>query len=184
MDLRAPARRRLVFASFLLLCAAAQYLAGRLSQPGSGHLVHVEHRKAMAAISLVQADGQQWQLQNHHGQVVLINLWATWCGPCQEETPGLVRLVEQHSHDLAILGLSLDAGGATELNKSKVAAFVHRFHVPYPIAFPGAGSQMGFGVDAIPTTILVDREGRIAKIYEGAVRQQVFQSDIEQLLRE
>ncbi len=177
-------KRTWALAFFLLLCAVTPYLARRLSEPAAGHLTRIAERKPMAALTLLQADGRQWQLRDHHGQVVLINLWATWCEPCQEETPGLVRLANAHPHDVAILGLSLDAGGATESNKAKIAAFIKRFHVPYPTAFPGAGSQMAFGVDAIPTTILVDREGRVAKVYEGAVRQQVFQRDIDQLLRE
>lgn len=175
----------LVFGSFLLLCAAVPYLASRFSEPAAGHLTRVAERKTMPALAFTRTDGQTWSLQDHRGQVVLINLWATWCGPCQEETPGLVRLAAARSaKDLVMLGLSLDAGGATAANKTKVAAFVHRFHVPYPIAFPAAGSQMGFGVDAIPTTILVDRQGRVAKIYEGAVHQRVFEKDIDELLRE
>ncbi len=171
-------------AVFLLLCGAIPYLVPRLREPWAGSLTLAGERKPMAALSLTQVDGRQWRLRDQQGKVVLINLWATWCGPCQEEAPGLVRLANESPDDLAILGLSLDAGGATAANQAKVARFVDRFHIPYPIAFPSPGSQMSFAIDAIPTTILVDRRGRVAKTYEGAVGSRVFRRDIDQLLRE
>ena len=181
--MKMPQERGVVLAAFLLLFAAATYLSHRLGEPGAGHLTPAAQRKPLADLSLMATHGRPWIISQQRGQVLLINLWATWCGPCQEETPGLVRLASAlPSRDLAIMGLSLDAGGSNQENLKKVSAFVDHFRVPYPIAFPSAGSQMEFGVEGIPTTILIDREGRVAKVYEGAVRQQVFQADIEQLL--
>ena len=177
--------RGLVFGALLLLFALAEYFSGRLGMPKAGQLKPIAQRKMMPALTTVDTHGNPWSIADHRGQVVLINYWATWCGPCQAETPGLVRLTQQEkSSGLAILAVSLDAGGATPANQQKVAAFATRYHVPYPIAFPPPGSQMEFGLDLIPTTVLVDRQGRIARLYEGAATEKVFASDIHQLQSE
>ena len=137
-------------------------------------------RQAAPAMVFERMDGGSWRLRDHQGQVVLINLWATWCGPCREETPGLVRLYrEMGPKGLEVVGLSLDVGG-----RDKVRAFAQRFAVPYPIVFPEPMSQLADTVEGVPTTILVDKEGRVAKTYVGAVEREVFVSDVNALLAE
>jgi len=177
--------RALVLALLLLLFAAVSFIAERLSEPSAGHITPIAARKPMPALALTDTANRPWTVTQHRGQIVLINFWATWCGPCLEEIPGLVSLAQTPTlKDQAILGISLDAGGNTPANQAKVTAFAGRFHVNYPLAFPPSGSHMEFGVEAIPTTLLIDRHGRIAKTYLGAVRRQVFQADIRQLLEE
>jgi cytochrome c biogenesis protein CcmG/thiol:disulfide interchange protein DsbE len=177
--------RALVLALLLLLFAAVTFIAERLSEPSAGHITPVAARKPMPALALADTAGQLWTVSQHRGQILLINFWATWCGPCIQETSGLVSLAQTPTlKDLAILGISLDAGGDTPANQAKVAAFAGRFHISYPLAFPPSGSHMEFGVEAIPTTLLIDRQGRVAKTYIGAVRREVFKVDIRQLLAE
>jgi cytochrome c biogenesis protein CcmG, thiol:disulfide interchange protein DsbE len=174
--------RALVLALLLLLFAAVTFIAERLGEPSAGHITVIAARKPMPALELTDTTNRPWTVSRHRGQIILINFWATWCGPCLKETPGLVQLAQTPAlKDLAILGISLDAGGNTPVNQAKVAAFASRFHVNYPLAFPPFGSHMEFGVEGIPTTLLIDRQGRIAKTYTGAVRRQVFQTDIQQL---
>ena len=123
-------------------------------------------------------------MEDHRGQAVVVNLWATWCGPCLEETPALVRAArEMDVKDVAMVGLALDSGGATEENKGKVADFAKHFGVKYPLAFPVGGVPMELEVGSIPTTILVDREGRVAKTYPGAVTAEVLEADVREVLR-
>ena len=80
---------------------------------------------------------------------------------------------------LAVVGVAIDEGGA-----DKVRKFVKDFGVPYPVVRPERLSQMEYGMEGVPTTLLVDREGRIAKTYVGAVRQADFATDVETLLAE
>jgi cytochrome c biogenesis protein CcmG/thiol:disulfide interchange protein DsbE len=141
-------------------------------------MVPVGARKSLPSVVLTQLDGGTWRLADHKGQVVLINYWASWCGPCREETPGLVRLSDEVK-GLAVVGISMDEG-----DKGPVRAFVRQMHVGYPIAFPEAMSQMAAGMVGLPTTVLVDREGRVAKTYVGATREGEFRRDVEELLRE
>jgi cytochrome c biogenesis protein CcmG/thiol:disulfide interchange protein DsbE len=134
----------------------------------------------MPELTMTQLDGGTWRMGEHRGQVVLVNYWATWCGPCWEETPGLVRLSrELGPRGLAVVGVALDTGG-----EEKVRKFVDDFHVPYPVVLPEKESQMEYGLEGVPTSVLVDRNGRIAKTYVGAVRERDFKTDVETLLGE
>jgi cytochrome c biogenesis protein CcmG/thiol:disulfide interchange protein DsbE len=155
-------------------------LAWHFGGKQTGGIVPAVSRREMPRMVLEQLDGGMWRMEDHHGQVVLINYWATWCGPCREETPGLARLSrELGAKGLAVVGVSLDDG-----DKGKVRSFVEAFRLPYPVAFPGQMSQMEQGLEGIPTTILVDREGRVAKTYVGAVREEDFREDAARLLAE
>jgi thiol-disulfide isomerase/thioredoxin len=146
----------------------------------AGGITPVAMRHLAPDMELEQIDGGSWRLREHRGQVVLINLWATWCGPCREETPGLVRLFhEDGPKGLVVVGLSLDVGG-----REKVREFARQFGVPYPIVFTEPMSQLADTVEGVPTTILVDRNGRVAKTYVGAVERAVFASDVDALLAE
>lgn len=135
-------------------------------------------RRLMPPVALERLGGGTWRLEDYRGQVVLINYWATWCGPCQEETPGLVRLAER-TKGLAVVGISMDEG-----DKGVVMGFVRRMHIGYPIVFPEPMSQEAAGMVGLPTTILVDREGRVAKTYVGETREAEFRKDVEQLAAE
>jgi cytochrome c biogenesis protein CcmG/thiol:disulfide interchange protein DsbE len=146
----------------------------------SGGIAPAGERRMMPALVMSQLDGGVWKMTDHRGQVVLVNYWATWCAPCWEETPGLIRLSrELGPRGLAIVGVALDEGGT-----EKVKKFVDEFHVPYPVTLPERMSQMEYGLAGVPTTVLVDRQGRVAKTYVGAVRQADFADDVNVLLKE
>lgn len=141
----------------------------------------VAKRQAMTAVELTQVGGGRWRLEDHRGEVVAVNLWATWCGPCREETPMMVRAVEElGAKGFAVVGVSLDEGD----REAKVRSFAKQYRVPYPMAFPDAMSQMSAGLEGIPTTLLIDRQGRVAKTYVGEVRESVLRADVGALLAE
>ena len=146
----------------------------------TGGITPAAARQPMPALAMARLDGGTWRMADHRGQVVLVNYWATWCGPCREETPGLVRLAKELGpQGLAVVGVSLDEGG-----REKVRAFVDEFRVPYPVTLPERMSQMEYGMEGVPTTVLVDRQGRVAKTYVGAVREADFKQDVGVLLAE
>ena len=80
---------------------------------------------------------------------------------------------------LAVVGVAIDEGG-----REKVQKFVEEFRVPYPVVMPERLSQVEYGLEGVPTTILLDRQGRVAKTYVGAVRQRDFAEDVRVLLAE
>ncbi len=173
-------RRSGVIVFFAVAATLAFFVSLRHSRVQAGSITPVATRRAAPDFVLERMEGGSWRLGDHRGQVVLINLWASWCGPCREETPGLVRLFEQDGpKGLEVVGLSLDEGG-----RDKVRSFARQFQVPYPIVFPESMSQLQDTVEGVPTTILVDKDGRVAKTYLGAVRREVFAADVAELLAE
>jgi cytochrome c biogenesis protein CcmG, thiol:disulfide interchange protein DsbE len=166
--------------SFAALAAALLVFALMHSARRSGGMTTLKSRRSMPLLVLPTLDGGMWRMQDHRGEVVVVNYWASWCEPCWTETPGLIRLAsELGPKGLSVVGVAMDEGG-----QDKVREFVQRFGVTYPVALPQPMSQMAYGLDGLPTTILVDRQGRVAKSYSGAVKEKYLRADVETLLKE
>jgi peroxiredoxin/rhodanese-related sulfurtransferase len=101
-----------------------------------------------------------FRLSEHRGQVVLLNFWATWCGPCVIEVPHLVQLQSEFAdRGLVIAGISQDSGDDAY---EEVRDFAARFNVNYSLLLdPGFAVSQKYGVQALPTTIVVDRNGAL-----------------------
>jgi peroxiredoxin len=115
-------------------------------------------------------NGKTISLSDYKGKVLFLNFWATWCPPCRAEIPGFVEAYTQEkTNGLEILGISLDQKGKTE-----VAAFVDQYKINYPIVLESRANQeklvddfqMG---DAIPTTFIIDKSGKIRHKQIGAI---------------
>ena len=170
-----PVRYGIGLATFVIAIWAWHYGTRQ-----SGGMTPVEQRRAMPELVMTRLDGGTWRMADHRGQVVLVNYWASWCGPCVEETPGLVRVAKELGpRGLAVVGIAMDEGGT-----QKVREFVDEFEVAYPVTLPPPLSQMTYGMMGLPTTVLLDRRGRVAKTYVGAVRQADFERDVRTLLAE
>jgi len=146
---------------------------------GSGEVKSGGDRKSAPTISMNDLNGRAWNLSDHQGKVVLVNFWATWCGPCRRETPDLVNLANKLGpKGLEVVGISLDQ------TKDVIPPFVASYKIPYPILLAPQSSPLTSQIRSIPTTLLIDKEGRIAKQYVGAMSESAFKQDIEQLLAE
>jgi cytochrome c biogenesis protein CcmG/thiol:disulfide interchange protein DsbE len=175
-----PNYRKLL--QYLLFAVAVLWiaLASQTWSDQSGGVRAVKDRHPVADLVMPQFNGSSWRLSDHRGQVVLINYWASWCAPCRQETPGLIDLARDYRYKgLSIVGVSMDEGG-----KRAVESFLSEFHVPYPVLMPDLTSPSAPAVEALPTSVLVDRNGRAAKSYVGAVRESVFRADVDRLLAE
>jgi thiol-disulfide isomerase/thioredoxin len=136
----------------------------------------------MDAMTLRQTDGGTWTLADHRGRVVLINYWATWCEPCLEELPALKRIGrEAGPKGLDMVGVSVDAGPDAQ---AKVRQYVTLFRVPYPVAFRDAKEDGAVDLMGLPVTLLLDRQGRVAKTYVGAIEGDEVAGDVATLLAE
>lgn len=138
----------------------------------------------MPAITQKLLNGETWKLRDHQGEVIAINYWASWCAPCWQETPVLVELSRELAPSgFTVIGIATDERNSEEIPVG-VIHFVERFHIPYAIAVTAPMSQIAYGMEGLPTTLLVDRKGRLAQVYAGSIQKTVFRSDVEILLRE
>lgn len=111
--------------------------------------------------------GAPIKLSNYNGKVLLVNLWATWCGPCRLETPELVKLHKEfRSQGVEVVGLSTENPDASA---DLVREFVHNFDVDYRVgwATPDVAITLMQGRDAIPQSFVISRSGRIVKRFVG-----------------
>lgn len=107
------------------------------------------------------ADGEELGVGDFAGKVVVLNFWASWCGPCREEQPELNEAARELGDDVAFLGVALQ-----ESSEANALAHEREFDVPYPSLYDPANEYAarykGVGPRSIPTTILIDRQGRVA----------------------
>jgi thiol-disulfide isomerase/thioredoxin len=111
------------------------------------------------------------------GKVVILNFWATWCPPCREEIPELVKLQEKYKDKLEIVGVSEDDDGP-----EKVAKFAQQHDMNYPIvmATPELIADYG-GVPALPTSFLIDPQGRVMQKHTGLYEYDVYEREVRAL---
>jgi len=132
-------------------------------------------------IDVTTLTGARFSLAEHRGQVVLVNFWATWCRPCRIEMPGFQKVYERYQdRGFTILGLSTDAGGG-----SVVEAYVEERGVDYPVAMATPPLRREFGgVREIPSSFLVDREGRIRYTVRGFWAGPALSAAVKRLIEE
>jgi peroxiredoxin len=120
-------------------------------------------------------DGKKVKLSDLRGKAVVVNFWATWCGPCKIEMPWLVDLQDKYrAQGLEILGVSVDEGSA-----DKVAAFVKDMGVNYTVLrSTDEVSNLYGGIDGLPTTFFVGRNGQIVDQSQGIVSKDVIENAI------
>jgi cytochrome c biogenesis protein CcmG/thiol:disulfide interchange protein DsbE len=135
---------------------------------------------------LADLAGGTLSLSDLRGKVVLLDFWATWCGPCRRGIPHLNALWKEH-HDagLEIVGISVDRGSQGATGADLVRSFAQKTPMSYRLVMADAATAQAYGgIRSIPTAFLIDREGRIRKRYVGLQAPQVFERDVAELLQE
>jgi len=114
--------------------------------------------------SLKTLDGQEITLSELKGKVILLDFWATWCGPCRESIPHLVQIYKSNQEKgFELIGMNLDKKGEVDM----VRHFVRSMDIPYPITMTPEDVARNYGVSGLPTTILIDKEGKIREKIVG-----------------
>jgi thiol-disulfide isomerase/thioredoxin len=165
-----------ILAALALCCAL---LAAAPAARAAGMEV-VLFKKPMAtpAMHLVTVGGRTIHLLALRGKVVLLNFWATWCGPCRMEIPEFEQLQRQYQGRIQVIGLSID-----ETPAAQVAAFARRLGINYPVVMATNAIQAKFGaVPAVPTTFVIDRQGEIVQRDVGLHSYAEFNAVIRALL--
>src|ERR1700722_1067485 len=123
-------------------------------------------------------DGGTVNLAAARGKVVLLNFWATWCGPCRMEVPDLVELQKKYQDRLQVIGLVID-----DTDEDAVRKFAKRYSINYPVAM--ATDEMRFqfgGVPALPTSFIIDAQGRVVQKHIGLRDPELYEMEVRALL--
>jgi peroxiredoxin len=176
------AERRLANAAQGELVAAA----GDDQQPSLSPMIG----KPAPQFSLEDLSGRKVSLADYKGKALLINFWATWCGPCKIETPWLVDLRNQYAaKGFEVLGVSTDDIDRSDVKafgeeKKEIASFVQQHHMPYPVLIDGDTLSKPYGgLDAMPTSFYLDRSGKIVTAQMGITSKDDIEANIQKALK-
>jgi thiol-disulfide isomerase/thioredoxin len=123
-------------------------------------------------------DGKDLSLQAYKGKVVLLNFWATWCGPCRAEIPGLVDLQNKYKDRLQIVGMVVDDEDDHELRDVVKSAAIN-----YPVALTTAPVRMAYGgITALPTVFVINADGRVVQKHVGLYNPALYETEVRALL--
>lgn len=161
---------------FLTICSVLLMMALSLN----AHALSVG--QASPDFTLPSSTGKNIRLQELRGQVVLINFWASWCGPCRQEMPLLEDIYKKYSKlGFTILGINV------EQDSSKAATYLRDVPVTFPILFDTQNTLSKlYDVNAMPTTVIVDRSGKIRYIHAGYKPgyEETYKKQIKDLIKE
>lgn len=131
-------------------------------------------------LALSQLDGTQRTLRDLRGQVVLINIWATWCPPCRAEMPAIQQAyAEYHERGFTVLAVNQREDATT------ITPFLEQHGLTFPILLDSDGQASAiYQASALPSSFFVDRRGVIRAVYHGPLPPSVINGTIEQLLQE
>lgn len=135
-------------------------------------------RKQAPTFEAKDSNGKAVTLADYKDRVVLLNFWATWCEPCKMEIPWFMEFETQYrDRGFAVLGVSLD-----ETGWKSVAPFVAHNHINYKITMGTEELGTLYGVQALPTTYMIDRSGRLAAAHRGLMSKATYEDEILGLL--
>lgn len=132
--------------------------------------------------ALKSSSGENLRLSEFRGDVVMVNFWATWCGPCRQEMPLLDELYARYGRvGFSLLGVNIDD------NQSKAMTMISELGVDFPVLFDSSKEVSKlYDVDAMPVTVLIDREGTVRYVHQGYKPgyEEMYLDQIRSLLRE
>ncbi len=142
-----------------LLIAAAVFLVMRLL-PGNGT---PDLPDRAPAFSLETLDGDRVNLADYEGQTLVLNFWATWCGPCRQEMPAFAAFHDAHP-DVALLGIAVDAD-----DPAKVRRTAKQWGIDWTVALEDGSASPVYDVSVLPTTIIIGPDGGVRSSHAGVM---------------
>jgi peroxiredoxin len=169
-----------VFATAVLLGCLFQGCSSSPTTVKAASLKPNGERHDAPDFALKDAEGKTVHLADYRGKVVLLDFWATWCDPCRLEIPWFIEMQRKNKdRGFEVLGVSMDDEGW-----EVVKPFMKNIGVNYRVLIGNdQTTEMYGGVDALPTTFLIDRQGKIAAVHIGLASRKDFEDGVEQLLQ-
>ncbi len=174
---------------FAVLMTGAWVLYNKLgSQADAGGLATQATEQTEAAstpapdFTVYDVDGNPHKLSDFRGKPVILNFWASWCGPCKSEMPDIEKAYQRYGEEIHFLIVDLTDGyqETVESGSAYIAQQGYTFPVYYDTEMEGA---MAYGVSGIPVTYFIDAEGNFAAYYQSAMSESILQQGIDLLLR-
>jgi thiol-disulfide isomerase/thioredoxin len=167
------------FASLLVLASGALGQEAAPAAPNSGPVIRfVKNPDQAPDFKIDDLDGKPLSLSASVGKVILLNFWATWCGPCRAEIPDLIELQKKYGDRLQIIGLDVDDDDSAEVKK-----FVEKNSINYPVGMATNEIRIQYGgVAALPTSFVIDSEGRVVQKHEGLRNPLLYEYEIRSLI--
>jgi peroxiredoxin len=139
----------------------------------------VKAAKAAPDFTLKDARGRRVSLSDYKGKVVLLNFWATWCGPCKIEIPWFIEFEREFEpRGFTVLGISMDEDGWKVIDP-----YVKEHGINYPIVLGNEEvNQLYGGIEALPTTLVIGRDGKVAYVHSGLIGKGEYEKEIRKLL--
>lgn len=177
---------RLIVLTAVLVVAAA-YALQETWLKGAGAGLETRNLPDASDVAMPALDGGEVRLSQFRGQVVLLNFWATWCGPCRIEIPWFIEFQRKYaSQGFTVLGLALDENSRVVgpwIEKERFEVDGEPTAVNYPILLGNDDIASHFGgYIGLPTTLVISRDGKIAKRFIGLVSHNLIQAEIEKQL--
>jgi thiol-disulfide isomerase/thioredoxin len=123
-------------------------------------------------------NGNELSLDAYKGKVVLLNFWATWCGPCRAEIPSLIRMQEAYKDHLQIIGMDVDDDDPEQLR-----AFVKGQGINYPVAMTSLPVRLAYGgIGALPTMFVINQDGKVVQKHVGLLNPALYEIEARALL--
>jgi thiol-disulfide isomerase/thioredoxin len=172
--------RFLVFFAFIVgLASHASAQEAAPTTPDSGPVIRFVRNPDQAPdFKVDDLDGKPLSLSASRGKVVLLNFWATWCGPCRAEIPDLIELQKKYGDHLQIIGLDVDDDDVAEVKK-----FVAENGINYPVGMATNEIRIQYGgVAALPTSFVLDDQGRVVQKHEGFRNPLLYEFEIRSLI--
>jgi len=180
-----PARRRILTGIALACVAVGGYLLWPVALHHTAQAIlesrEVKPSKRAPDFTLKDARGERLRLSDYKGRVVLLNFWATWCVPCRTEIPWFVDFEKEFQpRGFTVLGVSMDEDGWKAIDP-----YVAEHKINYPIVLANEEvNELYGGIEALPTTMLIGRDGKVAFLHAGLVSREDYEKEIRQLLTE
>jgi thiol-disulfide isomerase/thioredoxin len=169
--------RRFLFALLVFAAPALACAQEGAQQDNEPVIRFVRNPDPAPDFKLTALDGKPITLAALQGKVVLLNFWATWCGPCRAEIPDLVALQERYQGRLQIIGLNVDD------EEADIKQYVQETGINYPVAMTSNEVRIQFGgIPALPTSFVLDTEGRVVQKHVGLWNPAVYETEIRALL--
>jgi thiol-disulfide isomerase/thioredoxin len=160
-------------------------VTGQNYQAGDGSITILapDQRKAPGELRGTTVDGQQVDLANYRGDAVVLNVWGSWCGPCQKEAPALQAASQALApKGVKFLGINIREDG----NQARAAAFERTYGITYPSLFDSTQYLLALrgvvAANAVPSTVVVDPQGRIAARISGATTKDTLVDLVDEVL--